>query len=172
MTNNTCFSAVDATVALNYKFSPPYDGRMVGIRLVHNSGGITCSTGYQITNWGCEASTGFFQTVLLQLNSSDLTSGDGILIYPTNSTDDVTSVTAMTVDCGCNVVLYEMNSYTPNSDEIILSSETSHNVSTEDEFILANCEAPCSYTISNNDGTSCAAVYFLYWDIFPSNAPS
>ena len=46
-----CFSATSTTYPLSYIFNPPYNGTIKGVRLIHNSGGITCRLS-SVTNWG------------------------------------------------------------------------------------------------------------------------
>ena len=51
--SDACFSAT--SYSTGYTFNPPVNGEIYGIKLVHKSGGVTCSTVRPYTNWGCEA---------------------------------------------------------------------------------------------------------------------
>ena len=47
---NICFSAV--SYLEDYKFSPPHNGEINGVKLVHTTGGVTCANNAGNTNWG------------------------------------------------------------------------------------------------------------------------
>ena len=166
--DNTCFSATDGEYALDYKFNATYNGTINGVRLVYNSGGVTCSYAYALTNWGCHSSGGdLITTGVYKIPQEYTSSRDALLLYPTSDTDDIVSLSAYSSSsCQCDVSTYTMNSADLNSDEIELYSQTTkYNVSINDEFMLGYHEAICDRSWSDNQGTACAQVYFLYSNI-------
>ena len=164
--NNTCLNAVDGNFAFNYKFNAPYNGTISGIRLVHNSGGMTCDGTKDSTNWGCHTVEGDLMMInLLKIGSHETSATNGVTLYPTNTdTDYVDEI--WSYSCGVTVYEYSMSSYSVNSDELVLYSViTNYDVSRNDSFILGWNEPVCNVSTSDNSGTTCATVYFLYSDI-------
>ena len=159
--SNACFSSTDATLPLDYKFSPPYNGIIQGVRLFHTSGGTKCGSTTE-SNWGGTACG--IRTKLLQLIPDATTSAQSSIIYPTLDTYDVSSISTYQVSgCGCDANQATMSEYTDTSSELIWYSDTQmYNVTTDDQFILGICEGVCQVSTSDNSGTSCARVSFLY----------
>ena len=58
--DNVCFNAVGYFTG--YEFSPPYNGVIDGVKLVHTNGGVTCSSS-AATNWGCGADLLFVNVI-------------------------------------------------------------------------------------------------------------
>ena len=162
--NNTCFSMVDGDYALDYKFSAPYNGILSGVRLVHNAGGITCNGG-ELTNWGCVTDNSI-RTNVLKISSSETSSRNGVTLYPTGSDTDDIDITS-TSSCGdATFYWYRMSLYDYSSDQLILySSSTTYQVSKNESFILGAKEPVCGSSTSDNEGTTCATIYFMYSQI-------
>lgn len=180
--SNTCWDAIDGDYALDYLFTAPYLGIISGVRLVANSGAQTCHAGGTLANWGCVNSNSRFSINLLQISANDTTADNAITLYPTADTDDVYDFGSYSNgNCpGITVGWYNMYSYSILDDEIILYSDTTTfqvSPGNGDAFILGWFEPICGGG-SNNEGSNCATVYFLYSQIFdeptgvPSNIPS
>ena len=107
--SSACFSA--ATYSTGYTFNPPQNGEIIGIRLVHTSGSVTCSPGAG-TNWGC-----VFEGFFVQMIKHD----GGPVYYPTNATQGVNSITTFS-SCanGCIIHRYYMSNYGINNASIEL----------------------------------------------------
>eukprot|EP01084_Bolivina_argentea_P237711 399421_1 len=156
--SNACFSS--ASFVSGYEFNAPYNGEIYGIKLVHNSGGVTCNNAFALTNWGCNAGGGI-RAQMIHI--------DGGTYYPTIATDDVSQVRTIIADYGlscsqCDVHFIIMGSSNPNSATLIYTNPIYH-VTTDDKFMLQDSEGCCNVSTFDNAGTSCASVYFLYKSI-------
>ena len=140
--------------------------------MVANSGAQTCHSGGTLANWGCVNSNSRFSINLLQISKTDTSASNGITLYPTPDTDDVYDFGSYSnsICPGLTVGWYNMYSYSILDVEIILYSDTTTfqvNSSDNDAFFLGWFEPLCGGG-SNNEGSSCATVYFLYSQIFPT----
>ncbi len=77
--SNACFSSVDYT---QDTFSAPNNGKIIGIKLIYNNGGVTCSTDAGLVNWGCSG-RGFTVELLHVIDSKEYI---GETYYPKQST--------------------------------------------------------------------------------------
>ena len=172
--SNTCLNSFDGNFALNYKFNAPYSGILNGIRLVYNSGGMTCGTDTDVTNWGCHTHTqgDLILINLLNVASDETLAKNGVTLFPTGGdTEYVGNISSHS--CGATLYTYSMFFYDINSDELVLhSSSTSYEISTNDSFILGWEEAICNTSTSDNSGTTCATAYLLYSDIYAPHPTS
>ena len=167
--SNTCWSSVVGDYALDYKFSAPYNGILSGVRLVHNSGSVSCKPESPGTNWGCYSNSGAGMNVLfMKLGVNETTTRSATRLYPTSDTDDICDINWISQGtCGADITSYFMNSYDLNSDQLVfISSSTNYTVSIKDQFFLDSYEPVCSTAVADNTGIACATVYFLYSKIF------
>merc|ERR1719266_2192323 len=159
-TNNACFSA--SKHLEDYKFSPPYSGKLKAVELHHISGDVTCSYNRVGTHWGCYTGSGEPTMFMLQM----VRDNDGTVL-PTVNTKNVDDLWGY-ASCGvgdCTVAGYNMNGYDVESD-ILRWDGPSLTVSTSDTFSLQISEGCCGTSVSDNRGIGCADVYFEYESIF------
>ena len=156
--SNACFSSTSYTT--NYTFNPPTNGEIYGIRLVHQSGGVTCSIIYPSTNWGC-ASAVSGKRLLTQM----IEQGGGTY-YPTSTTQGISSISKYDGTCPneCEVIQYKMNgTYGVYNETIeLIDYSNPYQVTTSQTFSLQFGEGCCDSSTSDNAGTACADVYFMY----------
>ena len=141
----------------NYKFSPPYNGEINGVKLVHTTGGVTCATNRDNTNWGCLGTSDIRVNVINEGTSSP--------IYPTDTTTGIYDIRKWNQDGSCSCIYheYKITGETPNSAEYsLIDANNTNTVSTTDSFSLQYSEGCCGQSIGDNSGTSCADVYFYY----------
>ena len=160
-TSEACY---DSETYSTDTFSPPYDGTIVGIKLVHTSGYTKCNGDSTETNFGCDVNgdgSSFFhlQTLMIDSNST---------YYPTTSTDGVSlyywTQSQWTCNAVCDIYWYDLTGYDAYSDEIILTDTSNpYTVSTTDVFSLQMSEG-CCLNPGDNDGKACAEVWFYYTD--------
>ena len=159
--NDVCFSA--RSFVSDSTFTAPDSGDVVAVKLVHTSGGVACSTAYDttLTNWGCHARrSGDALRVQLVHHNDDLTVDT---VLPTTSTVDVTSLTGISCSAGCSVNHYVMDGVDVSAAEMTWEDPLAMlSVTTEDTFSLQYGEGCCGSSTHDNDGTSCADVYFKY----------
>ena len=159
-----CFSAT--SLVTTYTFNPPRSGNVDAVKLVHTSGEITCDTAYGYTNWGCITSwVNAFLVYLVRHNNDESLD----LVLPTLNTQDVTNSWGMSqedqIRCAntCYQWAYKMNGDGVSESELIWSdSALNLYVETTDIFSIQYSEGCCGATQWDNDGISCAAVYFQY----------
>eukprot|EP01084_Bolivina_argentea_P256075 431011_1 len=154
--SNACFSASSYQSTI---FNAPIDGQLVGVSLRHNDNGVglvTCN-GDEWSNWGC--GTTFMVNFV---HVTDNTNYIGETYYPTTNTEGVTILNTASCVKGCNVHGYLLNGAHPYANEDIGLRGPSYQINTNDQFMLQYSEACCQTSISDNSGTSCAKVYFLY----------
>ena len=162
--SNACFSSTDYSAS--DRFNPPVNGEIYAIKLIHKSGSVTCESSYPSTNWGCDSPTTgkWFAVQLLEDNVKTY--------YPTNKTQGITYFSSIS-NCGhgnsCGVSRYEMNdTYSVNDGTIeLIDYSNLYQVTTSQTFSLQYSEACCG-SDHDNDGTSCADVYFMYSYYEPS----
>ena len=158
--SNACWNAVDESTATI--FNPPANGTLAGIRLLHNSGAVSCSTTNGYSFWGCTTShTQDFWSALVRVNSLNEAK---YTLYPTDDTLGVESVGTFS-NCNCSIqyVIMSDDIYTANSTSYLFLSDTiEYKVNTNELYSMHYCEADCEHTITDNGGTTCATVYFLY----------
>jgi len=158
-TDNACFSATEFLT--DYVFHAPAVGEVVGVELEHVSGGVSCSTAWGYTNWGCVVyqTTPSFRVNFLRYNDD----GSDSAIFPSSTMEDSTIQSASCPNghgCSGNFVL---SAYSVNSSTIVMKDEANpFTVTTEDTFSLQEREGCCGQSLSDNGGVSCAKVYFLY----------
>jgi len=158
-TDNACFSATEFLT--DYVFHAPAVGEVVGVELEHVSGGVSCSTAWGYTNWGCVVyqTTPSFRVNFLRYNDD----GSDSAIFPSSTMEDSTIQSASCPNghgCSGNFVL---SAYSVNSSTIVMKDEANpFTVTTEDTFSLQEREGCCGTSLSDNGGVSCAKVYFLY----------
>eukprot|EP01083_Nonionella_stella_P306171 1071117_1 len=159
-----CFDS--EAYAAGYEFSPPYDGEIIGIKLQHKSGLVTCGGGTANSFWGC----GSFPTrIYVEMIKHDATT---ITYYPTATTDGISSLNTVS-NCDCSVIFYLLSGYGGGSAFIELrDSDNLQQVSTSDTFSIQYGEGCCEYGSSDNVGTACADVYFIYSTSVVTNDPS
>eukprot|EP01083_Nonionella_stella_P284433 968310_1 len=162
-----CFDS--EAYAAGYEFSPPYDGEIIGIKLQHKSGLVTCGGHTANSFWGC----GSFPTrIYVEMIKHDATT---ITYYPTATTDGISSLNTFGSNCDCSVIFYLLSGYGGGSAFIELrDSDNLQQVSTSDTFSIQYGEGCCGYATGDNDGAACADVYFIYSEPItdPSNEPS
>eukprot|EP01083_Nonionella_stella_P125908 380879_1 len=162
-----CFDA--KAYAAGYEFSPPYDGEIIGVKLQHKSGLVTCGGHTANSFWGCGA---FPTRIYIEMIKHDATT---ITYYPTATTDGISSLNTFGSNCDCSVIFYLLSGYGGGSAFIELrDSDNLQQVSTSDTFSIQYGEGCCGYATGDNDGAACADVYFIYSEPItdPSNEPS
>lgn len=165
-TNNTCFSATSTDLSSQYLFNAPADGEIVGFKLAYNSGpGVTCDySAYNASYWGCDgyrddgSGTGTIMITLTYVEND--TTATGYDIYPQSDSNGITLW--RTLCDTCHNQGYILSSYSFNSDPLIITSNSTTSVSTSDTFALQMCEPACGVSLGDNQGYTCAKVYFLY----------
>ena len=158
--NDVCFSAT--SFVNDSTFTAPYSGDVVSVKLVHTSGGVACSMGYDttLTNWGCHATSGDWLKMQLVHHNDDLTVDT---VLPTTSTMNVTSLTEISCGAGCSVNNYVMDGVDVSAAEMTWKDSLAMlSVTTQDKFSLQYGEGCCGSSTGDNSGTSCADVYFKY----------
>ena len=158
--NDVCFSA--ASFVSDSTFTAPDSGDVVAVKLVHTSGGVACHTTYDttLTNWGCHASNGDWLMMQLVHHNDDFTVDT---VLPTTSTMNVTSLTEISCSAGCSVQSYVMDGVDVSAAEMTWKDSLAMlSVTTKDTFSLQYGEGCCGLSTPDNDGTSCADVYFKY----------
>ena len=164
---DVAFSAIHFLT--NYTFSPPYNGKVVGIKMVYKSGGVTCDyhNFNHKTKWGCGNHI-FAQMIVHKTNTNQV-------YYPTSATQGVDITKALTCinGNGCTVHYYTTNNYGPDSDFIeLIDYSNPYNVSTSDVFSLQYSEGCCGESTDDNNGTTYADVYFFYQTYDPIKNPT
>eukprot|EP01083_Nonionella_stella_P075757 206049_1 len=104
-----CFDA--KAYAAGYEFSPPYDGEIIGVKLQHKSGLVTCGGGTANSFWGCGA---FPTRIYIEMIKHDATT---ITYYPTATTDGISSLNTVS-NCDCSVIFYFLSEYGGGSEFI------------------------------------------------------
>ena len=161
----TCFDSINASFASDYMFNAPYDGIIEGMVLFYEdsalSVGVTCALANPLNYWGCIPN---WLMVTLQ-NVTNKTTATGSVLFPTSDGYNNISITAG--NCAeCNIHYYIMDDYDSYADPLIVQSRnTRYTVTTDDVFSLQMCEAACKTTGGDNNGTTCASVYFIYSEI-------
>ena len=158
--NDVCFSAI--SFVSDSTFTAPHSGDVVSVKLVHTSGGVACHTTYDttLTNWGCHSHIHTTLRVQLVHHNDDLTVDT---VLPTTSTLNVTSLTGISCTAGCSVDSYVMDGVDVSADEVTWTDSLAMlSVTIEDTFSLQYGEGCCGSSTLDNDGTSCADVYFKY----------
>ena len=169
--SKACFSAT--TYVNNYTFNPPYNGQIIGIRLIHQSGSVTCDYEHREgTNWGCLPDDFYVQMI---------EHDGGSIYYPTNTTQGV-DYTASLGSCnkGCSIWYYQMRNNDVNDTSIeFIDYSNRYQVDISQTFSLQYSEGCCDFSAGDNNGTSCADVYFIYSNIttlvptmYPTSNPS
>ena len=148
---NVCYDS------LNYQtgstFSPPFDGTIVGMRLEHVSGQVSCGGVPALSNWGCYANYGSFVNVINE--------GTATRVYPTSTTDGITNV--QTFGCICDYHFYQITGYDENSPSYPIKDIINPvEVSVNDVFSLQYSEGCCQLAHTDNVGSACANVYLYY----------
>ena len=157
---NACFDST--SFGTNWTFNAPYTGTVTAVQLHHVSGSVTCHGGAS-NNWGCTAYDGAAFMVQMLRHDDD---GSESTVLPTNSTQNVTEIND-DVPCssghGCSVVYFSMNGFDLYSEVLTWRDpEADLVVSVTNTFSLQYHEGCCSYTDADNEGTSCADIYFQY----------
>ena len=169
--DNACFSS--SSILTNYTFNPPRSGTVTAVKLVHISGAVSCeSTDWtSYTKWGCWS----MPLVYLVQHYADSTVHE---VLPTADTLSGYSYNPLshcdTLGNDCNSWGYYSSGQDAYSDELVWTDSTLNlYVSTNDKFSLQYSEACCNSTVEDNDGISCAEVYFQYDPTpSPNNIPS
>ena len=174
-----CFSA--SAVLHNYTFHASHTGTVNAIKLRHSRGGVRCDPNFPYSNWGCGATPLVYLVehyadatvhAVLPTNDTTLSSpldtmpSSGYFYFPWNACDNLGN--------DCNSWGYSSSVQDANSSILVWSNFTSNvHVHTNDTFSLQYSEACCNATVGNNDGLSCAEIYFQYDPTpSPSNTPS
>eukprot|EP01084_Bolivina_argentea_P092191 165879_1 len=154
-TDNACVNALEYTSG--YKFSPPAIGEMVGIKIEYKTGAVSC-TGTANTKFGCQ-SRGIFIEMIEE-------GGNAQTIYPTDTTEDVTNLNRLgcNANTGCSVHYYKMDPlYNWDSEYIeLIDRNNPYSVNTNQQFSLQFGEGCCQSGHTDNQGTACYKVLFLY----------
>eukprot|EP01083_Nonionella_stella_P125906 380873_1 len=164
-----CFDSTAFTTG--YEFSPPFDGEIIGIRLQHKSGAVNCyGAAAGSSHWGCNP---FSTRIYVEMIKHDVPTA--ITYYPTATTDGASGFydNLDLVDCDCSYAFYFLDGYDGFSPFIELrDSNNLKQVSTSDTFSIQYGEGCCEYGSSDNVGTACADVYFIYSTSVVTNDPS
>jgi len=145
-----------------YSFPAPYAGKVIGIELSNPIGGTTCNKAkYPKKYWGgCVSNRMRFSLI----QEKD---GGNEVMYPTRTLDGLYHYGA--TDCpigGCSVNSWKMKGYGFGSEFLsLMDSEHPYDVSVDDVFSLQISEGCCDKTTSDNEGTTCADVHFVYESI-------
>lgn len=155
---SACFSSTE--YSMGYQFNAPLSGELEAVELYHRSGSVTSSLSNGYNNWGGFYDNGdpMFLTLLLRENNN----GSKETLFPDANTDGITTLSA-DYCATCPVWLYEMEDYDATLEVLrwTVTGSTIH-VSTADVFSLQYSEGCCGLSTSDNNGTSCADVYFEY----------
>mmetsp|Transcript_74446 Transcript_74446/g.66974 ORF Transcript_74446/g.66974 Transcript_74446/m.66974 type:complete len:352 (+) Transcript_74446:3-1058(+) len=156
-----CFDSTSHSTG--YEFSPPFDGEIIGITLVHTSGDVSCRLPLDDTgsNWGCAQQE--MMVVVVDSNND--------VYYPKDTTQGITSISYY--DSTTTSVSYCQSGYPSiysmqgtydafSSTLEFIDEDNTYSVTTSDIFSLQYSEGTCGFTISDNSGISCAEVYFIY----------
>eukprot|EP01083_Nonionella_stella_P101714 288583_1 len=175
--SNACYDARSRTFTAcsgSYDdiFHAPCDGIIQGVKLVHNSGGVQCSSVWTPTNWGLCWHMG-----VIVMSVSDPSSYFGDVLYPVRDKTDGLYYwnpfkSSYTNDNGGTVPnSYDISGYNHTADYIYLISPN-YTVSVTDQFMLQYAEAYARYSASDNIGVGYASVYFLYSAIDYTSNPT
>ena len=162
--DNVCWNGRDWSVATEYIFYAPLDGQISGVRLSWKSGWIRCNSGIRRTYFGC--GDGAMTVQLVRIINERTLSGntyyprvndtvhtyDAVLCQDANNPDDH----------GCEYVSYSMLPYVEPWEPIFEWIEPKYNVTQDMLFMLNDGVACCGINNDDNNGTSCAEVWFLY----------
>ena len=145
---NVCFSAVDTSGT----FTSSLNGPVTGVRLEYVSGAVSCnknSPPERCSHWGCgplpEISLGTF-----------ITSSDHTVLAPNPNTVDFIQ------DDRYIDRWYSMENGDPNSDNLRFKAIDTPLFDTQDgtTYLIQYGEALGSLTANDNEGSTCANVYF------------
>ena len=179
---NACFSAT--TFLTNYTFNSPRSGNVTAVKLVHKSGNVGCLQNMNMGKWGCRNS---FPLVQLVTHNGSVVH----TVLPTNTTQNVTEIVtfwnhdydneswySISPWCengdGCSIWRYQMSGESVSDTELVwIDPLLNLYVSIHDNFSLQYGEGCCQVTTHDNNGTTCAEVYFQFESVIsPSNATS
>jgi len=146
-----------------YSFTAPYAGKVIGVELSNPIGGTTCNEDeYDKKYWGGCVS----DRMRFSLIREDANEGNEVM-YPTPTTEGLSLYDDW--DCpvgGCSVNTWTISGFSYDSEFLSLKdTEHPHEVSVDDVFSLQISEGCCDYTTSDNEGTTCADVHFVYESI-------
>jgi len=146
-----------------YSFTAPYAGKVIGVELSNPIGGTTCNEDeYDQKYWGGCVS----DRMRFSLIREDAEEGNEVM-YPTQTTEGLSLYDDW--DCpvgGCSVNTWTISGFSYDSEFLSLKdTEHPHEVSVDDVFSLQISEGCCDYTTSDNEGTTCADVHFVYESI-------
>eukprot|EP01084_Bolivina_argentea_P123867 219498_1 len=165
---NACFDGQKSNQSTI--FNAPFDGELIGIKLIYITGGVNCVNDNRLVKWGC-IDNRFY------LNFIHITNG---AYYPKNGNTKGFSLpggnSPYYAECNENICGYHsylLNNQSANDTQMIWLGP-SYQITINDQFMLQYSEACCQYG-TDNIGSVCAKVYFLYNEyktINPSNNPT
>ena len=105
--NDICFSANNYVD--NYQFSAPFDGEIIGVRLTHKSGYVSCCSDCGSGNWGCGTYNSLIYISMIESNTQETW-------FPTTATDGQYNMQQLTCQLeqsswGCSVRHYSLSGY-------------------------------------------------------------
>ena len=163
--SDACYDATNYTKDL-YTFNPPFSGTIIGIELKHKSGEMWCDyPDLTPSNWGCPWHAKGFEIQMIKHNNPNT------VYYPTETTEGVTDWGYYS-SCpnGCDFEWYDMLESGIYDDNLtLIDYSTPYAIDISDAFSLQYAEGCCLESVSNNAGTACADVYFVYTDIMTQN---
>jgi len=161
---SVCYVATGYTT--DWIFNAPMNGNIVGVEMEYLSGGVKCG-GSQLVNWGC----GDRMDISLVRHNDDNSIDD--VVYPTSDTNDLTSLSNWGCSRGCTVHssrYSDVTAYSATADWIDEVNPVA--VTTNDRFSLQYGEGCCGSSTSDNGGTACVKLSFVYSGASPTSNPS
>ena len=149
-TDPVCFGTRDSQYGA---FRIPKSGRVKTIKLIYKSGGVTCSTAYDTTYWGCR---------------HELYVDNGLLTVITNANKETVMPPAEDLmgygESSCNKKdYYKLDGTTSSSPELVYPDlAIPLSVSRDQELQIWYTQDLIDCTESNNSGKTCVDVYALY----------
>merc|ERR1712136_477663 len=155
---NVCFSAVehlDTEI-----FESQASGLVGGVRLTHLSGGVTCvdTAAYPPTDFGC---------VHYGLMTILVSETRGAVMYPSPMTVGVTSFGYPEAN-----MAFDWDEMSRLDDGTLTLLQPTYSVQRGERFRVEYIEVFNDFSLSDNRGTSCVAVDFLYLSCIPWNEPA
>lgn len=164
-----CFSAIEFLT--DYRFYAPKAGNVSSVELHYIIGGVTCNYLRDRTNWGCldgiTMEPTWFAVQMIQEYPGDNVSVNEETILPNTDTQWVSSIsyTSSTSGRDCSIRYYNMDDNETNANSDVLTWNVSSNpidLAVNDTFSLQYGEACANDSFWDNDGATCAEVYFEY----------
>eukprot|EP01084_Bolivina_argentea_P139225 244929_1 len=173
VSESACYNSKN--FATKWTFNPPYNGIIIGIKLVYDSGSVNCDyTRFSPTKWGCVWQQ---QSIMIEM-IKQFEDNDVQTYYPTATTNGIYGIKWFNSNnCNrghtCSIWYYHMQNYGNNGSIIeIVDNTNPYSVCIEDVFSIQYSEGCCNFVTGDNAGSACADVYFLYSEFYPTTNPT